>query len=720
MSAQILCASRPKCSAVLEHLHLIEKSPPICSMLDKLFTYLATTPTRAPAIKTMLQQHCSGAKSDTISGLLSSLLATCTPACMHLEEIYRIQMVGEICIALFSQPPLNLETLKELQKHYLNFAKSESTHTVWKLLKLACALHSLRHNLLTPLGETTPELLEKLNMLALPLESSLQEAYKLLHGKTKNQYLASPIVISKTAQILCTQSRCPFVLQHLHHIEKEGFAGTPQQDKRATSEELHKYLEPATHLPPTINPSPSSLPEITTSFLLKCFQAIIDNPTQLRSVVANIFHIHHPHITEEIPISSMIFSVKESLPINSKVNNRRKVLMTQALGELSVFLLEEPPLDIALFKEVKSEFRTQDQIGIETQNQTILRLQMRLAYALQTLKNSLSISLQTVRQLTSHLNIHQSKLDTALTKAHDLLTQQKKHPHLPYIERNIATDLCTTSPITMRFILDCITRLESNEDLAEENNSELSSDEMDFTRPDGLYEKKARPSQRRRPCPNLSGSYLYEQLQTILHDPTQTLRVLENICHTLDITPPNNNSCASLYKAICQCLSLHSTCCARSSGILSIGALCAFILSDPSFDFCLFKEVETQYPNHFLIPKQKTLSALNNSRIHIKITYTLQNLRSNLIPPSHTLGDLLRLLDIHTSNAETALQQALHLQEHKNLKAPLKISPAVQLLCKPKVTCQTTLKVLEKVEKKSSTNKKPKRYKALLNGGYLQ
>ncbi len=169
--------------------------PSICSMLDNVFNHLVKNPTEIPVIKKYLQQHFFSAKDDTISGLLSSLFTACTPSRMHIEEICRIQMVGELCIALLSRPPLHLEILTELKKHYPNHESAESTHTVWQHLKLAYALRDLRHNLLThpeETEETTASLLEKLNLLGLPLENALQKAQELLHKKTEKPTPCQP------------------------------------------------------------------------------------------------------------------------------------------------------------------------------------------------------------------------------------------------------------------------------------------------------------------------------------------------------------------------------------------------------------------------------------------------------------------------------------------------------------------------------------------------
>ncbi len=626
---------------------------PTLVVLDSVFTSLLNAPTNAPRITKHLQQALSAPEGSTMSDLLSSLLDTCnTP--QHLQEVAKIQMIGELCIALTAQPPLNLDLLTEIKKYYPNHTQIDSMHTTWLQLKLTYALHNLIQHLPAPL-ETVPTL-QQFNLASLPLEEALLHTYDLLQGRAASDVLIPSPSPNSPMQLLCQPTpHCESILATLYRLE---------------------------------NPDPLlSTGTLTPECLLAKFQQIISTPSQIRIAITELFYIHQAASDHAPSLAKMIAAINEHLTPEPLTRHRSERAVLAAIGELSVFLLSSPPLETSLFQEVHDRFfalkkDSQTRGFCRTQKEAyILRLQTKLAYALQILQNSLPSSVHTLGQMISHLNIPDSEVDSALQVATDFIEKNTNHPDLSNIVQNSATYLCVPRRTTLPFILSTLQCLEDSNGAHPLSNEVAPASHILF--PQVSSHINPLTNSIAKPTTFLHTSFLKQKIHSILHNPAQTLKVLSDIYEVLYQSPSPHRSFFHAFSAIYK---KDSSGTRQSLAIRIIGELCTFLLSDPTFDIQLFKDLQTQLTqpisNSQKQPDNMFLT-LRTLRMHMKATYSLQNLRENLILPTQTLQEMLNTLDITASNPECALDQAKALctgqKTNKSLAYPLKTSPSLSL-----------------------------------------
>ncbi len=585
-----------------------------------------------------------------------------------------IQLLAEFCAFWNAKLHLDLDILRDVQAHYspppLPHNGETLLHAIQmahKQLQLTYTLQNLMMNLTVPTNRLQTLLLQ-LNLDPLDVTNALSEAYDLLHGLKKNPNIQKTITVDVVAQLLCTRdSQCSDALSCLQELEFD---------------EMQFFIE--------MN-NPLSKPKVKHPAIVAVWQRIIQDPTQIRSAIAEIYqNVFHVIPSESEPLSSILSSVLNSFESSKHYPESSAI---QGLTECCGFLVSNQPLDLKLLSEVQEQYPSRLHMHNHTSPSSILnihtmRKQAKLTYTLQAFKNQSPSKSEGLKSLLERFKIDSSDLDQALFNALNLWQGSPA----TLITRSIAHELCPAR-LSCKAALDVLLRIENSEQTPKQSpQSKITDYSSKYTR-----FKTSEDEEK-----NCALPFFLESLKKILADPSQAFSVLRTLYHEIYKTPPQSDqSFASLFEDIHYKLRSYPNYTRITNGSLPIVEIFAFILSEPSFDTNLFQEVQRRYPEPIAPSKDILLMKIRKLRMQMKITYSLQTLKENLREPfiatATTLESLLQHLDLSALDAPELLQQTYTLTRHPNLVFPLKVFPA-QHLCTDKIPTTTAIKIIKDAE----------------------
>ncbi len=621
---------------------------------------------------------------------LSSILSNLERA--YPEKRAELAMIGELYVFLLSAPSLDLNLLQEVTTLYPAIStgsqEQKDLSCIQKQIKLTYTLQTLRSNLITS-AENLTAMLTALNLDQCNLENALHSSYALLQGEQNSTRLKDSMRISHTAYVLC----CPSdellfenILSCLDDAEK---------GKKRTQRIRQTTIKTSASL------SPSEIIEV--------YESVTHNPDQAKNAVKSLYL---KQLAFNPPAS---FSMSDMLSTITRAFHPTSTwyahsVATQSLADCLSFLLSDPPLDVNLLSEVRKHYphleRFQHQKAAKsTQNSSALRLQTRLTYTLQTLRAIELTEDVDFPTLIKHFQLEGCDVEDAFCKAYDVLnkhfqvadTGKRKHV------KNTAHTLCNPTFL----ITTSLSILQNIESTHTQTNNKPSTDSPPASPliSSDVYQHHS--------------VFILEKLEEILEDKTQIFIILQEILHTVYVKPPHLTTVSAIFNVLYNALGGKTN--NRASQIIhSIGALCAFILSEPSFDIRLFEEVKAIYPTPIQSKSARTdgvLIKVRALRLQMKLTYTLQNLKQNLTCQSPTLQDLLTLLKLDPSNGEKALQEAHDLAQGLTANSNLQYPPTVseqQSLC---ARHSKKIKILLEKAEEQYLKKNPQSYTSLLQGG---
>ncbi len=699
-------------SLLVHHLFLHDSDPyiPLLPKLLGVFLAIQEAPHQALLI---VRAFCEEDSHESLSSTLRDLHKE------HPQESARLRVIAEFYAFLLSTPSLDLTLLNQVvERHPHSTEDSQEQPRFLELfqskVKLTYALQNIQNNLIQP-ANNLHEILETLKIHRLSFENTLLNAYSFLRGEKRSNKIKRQIAVSYAAHHLCRPS---------HDVTFKSALTCIRNAESGVAPKVQIFLKK------------KKSNHVTYQEILEVYEVITKDFSQARAAIADLYIkelFESP--PEKCKISFMLSQIVKSF--TPLAEHYTASMALQSITDCTAFLLSQPPLDLGWLAQVRSAYPNQKRFTKTTiakgnQVSSNLRMQTRLTYILQTLKER--CQLPDIASTIEHCQIKDLDLGGAFNKSCDTLGPNPSD----YPGSNTAHELCVQefsckkSLAVLKLIeLESHSTTESiccdplsGYKFAEPSHSTDDIDQKAHLTPAGLDQENASTvhanfSTTPQTKKNSVTLLAINQLEAILKDPTQALSALQSIMNKISPTSPPLQSLSEAVKSITQALG-SSTSDRSSLTVRTIGELCTFMLSSPTFDFKLFKEVQKQYPGP--LSHRPTVDCammkVREWRMQMKITYSLQNLQQNLVHNADTLEDLLQLLDLDLAKADFALYQSnalcLFFTRHPHLKHPLKVSRACHL-CAPGTPAQNIIDLLTK-EESAYAKHNPTAYQALLNG----
>ncbi len=445
-------------------------------------------------------------------------------------------------------------------------------------------------------------------------------------------------------------------------------------------------LETLSQLPPPECPRPR-ITTLTTLFLKTKAEQILQNPTEMESLVHSIYHTAELSDPAPSSITEMIRSILTKIPPIRKNDDPRFCI--QAITEICIFLLSHPSLDSQLLSEVRKVYILRSFPHLKQRSQPykdifFIRTTTKLTYALQTLRDHLTPTNQPLTNILKTLEINDSDAYKALEQCAGFLQNKTSHLQLQVpCFVNPATNLCQSSHQKPESLLRILQDLEKY--------PSYSTSYLDAS----------------GPSPSITPDVLYTKTKYIIQHPTEMQKEIYRIYQGCRLPSPAPVSEMLL-------LIREETPSERKYDdtrfcIHTLAETCTFLLARPPLDPQLLNEIRSQYCTTSF-PKSRKRSQIYKKmfflRTEIKLTYALQTLRKNLTPDNQPLTKILKTLEIADDCACKALEQCTDLLQdpnsHPQLKDPLATDDATELCLSPKVQFSLIIKLLKNAESQNS------------------
>ncbi len=444
-----------------------------------------------------------------------------------------------------------------------------------------------------------------------------------------------------------------------------------------------------TNTPECLHPQPQDT-TITTLFLTTKADQILQNPTEMEPLIHSIYQTAELSDPAPSSIAEMLNSILTKFPPIKKNDETRFCI--QAISEICTFLLSLPPLDNQLLSEVRETYFLRDFPHLTQRTQSyknifFIRTTTKLTYSLQTLREHLTPTNQTLKQILQMLKINDTQSYTALKQCSDFLKKNTLHPqlHLPCFA-NPATALCNSLH----------RKIESVIKILQETESPLSFDDS------------YHPSTSE--CLSVSAIELNKKAEHILQNPKEMKETVHSIYQSVGYRDSDPSPISEMLFLIHQEIPDKRKYDDARFCINTLTELCSFHLAQPPLDLQLLDEIQHQYRNTSFSRANKRSRVYHKmffQRTITKLTYALQTLRENLTPSSSPLTKILATLSIDDSCACTALDQCASFlrnnASHPQLEYPLVKDSAADLCLSTKIKFALMIQCIKMAESQNNT-----------------